>query len=532
MPEEVTAAENRRVIDKFITKAAKDSAKDIGQVVGKHSAEAIGAEVSESFKDIKKVATSPGEIGEVVGRHSAEVMGAEMSSAFQDVRKITTSLFSFGRGLFTRDKEKKSEEIMKDTNENIEKLVPPIKGTHDILRERAKEEAREPVKKKVERNLLLPILAGLGLLIGGLARSFLLPFETLWMGLNQVFRIGKFFGFVGTWLAKLPGVGKLVMVGEKGLTAIGKIFRWIGGILTRTPLIGTLFKGILKGFRILGWPIQIVLSLIDFIKGFRETEGTLLEKIIGGLEAAVLGFLDLPLRAIGWITDKVLGFFGVEIEGGAGQALIDGAKMLLDNIFTFLKWPFETLWGIIQPIWENIKALFEGDVTFTKIMDLLNSLNPINWMGKILSRLLNAVSEIFDFEMIWSKFKKFIWDNAGTVGRQLLPEEWGAAAEPEVKRFKIGEAGEAIPVQEMEAEKMKQAEIAKRRSEEAVAAEKRRQKDMEALRKTTETAAAEQTGQLQLINTNVQQAGTPAEASEIPSEPENFVLGLAVGGMI
>ena len=62
-------------------------------------------------------------------------------------------------------------------------------------------------------------------------------------------------------------------------------------------------QGLKLGFKVFGWPLTILLGVIDFIRGFVSTEGTMAEKIKGGLVKVVDGLIGLPVKLFGWIAD-------------------------------------------------------------------------------------------------------------------------------------------------------------------------------------------------------------------------------------
>ncbi|HSH50597.1 MAG TPA: hypothetical protein VK982_02635, partial [Bacteroidales bacterium] len=108
--------------------------------------------------------------------------------------------------------------------------------------------------------------------------------------------------------------------------------------------------------RWLGWPITILMGLIDFVKGFKSEQGNIIEKIYGGLKEAFLGLFELPIMAIGWITDKILGMFGVEIEGGIAKKIEDVIGFFFDTVGNFFGGILDLIkeWGSKIPFIGNI----------------------------------------------------------------------------------------------------------------------------------------------------------------------------------
>lgn len=147
--------------------------------------------------------------------------------------------------------------------------------------------------------------------------------------------------------------------------------------LDSIPIIGRLIKGIKVGFKYLGWPLTLILSLIDFIKAYQETEGGTWEKIKAGLWAAFEGLIEMPIRFITWAVEKILGWFGIDFDG----------KETADKILGVIK----TVFDFLLDTWHiGMTAIFKGlsiayDWVAPKLKEwtnlLLDSLNPlINWI--------------------------------------------------------------------------------------------------------------------------------------------------------
>ena len=108
---------------------------------------------------------------------------------------------------------------------------------------------------------------------------------------------------------KIPGIGAIddVLMKVKNLFGTGGPFQ--------------VFKTIGQAFGKLFFFVQIFMTLFDFYTGFVETEGNLLDKILGGLKAAFVGFfggfMDLGIMledGLKWIVAKIAGFFGFDEE--------------------------------------------------------------------------------------------------------------------------------------------------------------------------------------------------------------------------
>jgi hypothetical protein len=108
---------------------------------------------------------------------------------------------------------------------------------------------------------------------------------------------------------KIPGIGAVddVLLKVKNLFGPGGPFK--------------VFQTIGKAFGRIFFFMNIFFAMFDFYTGFVETEGNLLDKILGGLKAAFVGFfggfMDLGIMledGLKWIVAKIAGFFGFDEE--------------------------------------------------------------------------------------------------------------------------------------------------------------------------------------------------------------------------
>ena len=145
------------------------------------------------------------------------------------------------------------------------------------------------------------------------------------------------FASVGTYITSMRSTLAPVTTALKNLPLLGKYFSAIGNIFTNgvkaAKGFGSMLKFLPKLFTKLAWPLTLIMGLFDFIDGFQSTQGNILTKISGGFKAAIMGIVEMPLRLIGWIGDKILGLFGIELESGLGGKLVQGFRWVLDNIF-------------------------------------------------------------------------------------------------------------------------------------------------------------------------------------------------------
>ena len=333
-----------------------------------------------------------------IGSQVREVMG-ELAEVFDVIAGVFKSAFNF----------------IKDSFLGFFARVPP----QDRLRNRLLQRMLDFMRRREKRDFLemgrgtgggdkgfwlivAMIAAGL---IGGFIRKFLLPFELL----IKVSKLGVFTAKFWAWIKGFSFVGKLLapIIGVGGM--MDKVVVWAGKFAVWFPKfsqgLGFLFKALKFGFKFIGWPIQIIFSVIDFIQGFRKTEGNIAQKIIGGLKNVVKGFIELPVRLIGWVIEKVLGLFGVKVEGVADKIMkvIDTVLKLgmgwLKPIIGFFEGFFSTEGNIFKKLIGGVKGFFDGlKSMFMTIAGLL----PES-MQKNIIKFFTAFEAFF--EMLIDKFK-------------------------------------------------------------------------------------------------------------------------------
>lgn len=249
----------------------------------------------------------------------------------------------------------------------------------------------------------------------------------LFTGLKKI----PFFAKIGEWITKLKGYSTKFMDFAK-----------------KMPILGRIIKGLKFGFKWLGWPVTLLLSIIDFIKGFKDTEGTLWEKIQGGLWKVIEGFIELPVKFIGWVVEKVLGWFGIEAEG-VGDKMMDTLKTVFD---------FFTSFNPFAVIVDFLEGFFSADGTFMEKLkagasNVVNNLTDRidKWFGPILDSISSIVSGVAGtITNLWNKI--FPGDDlptptAGGVIRKAIPDPFGKAERQRAKESLWARANTASPAE-------------------------------------------------------------------------------------
>ena len=287
-------------------------------------------------------------------------------------------------------------------------------------------------------------------------------------GVRAIFgKAGVFAKFFG----KNSAIGKFfIKIFGKGST-LGKLFRGIKNFLKpvfnffRTvfkpilTFVSTLFKagggGIFTkilsfvkiGIRGLGkifWPITILMSILDFVKGFKNTEGSVFEKILGGLGEMFAGLIGMPLdlikNAIAWIFEK----FGWEnlAEKLRNFSFAEGIREMFQKIPDIIDKLKET----VGKIKDTIGDFFSGDNAIGNVVQLL--FWPINLIKSIavFFKGFKAEREAGGtvFESIIAGLKA-AWDSFVGVIQNLWDTLVGLIPDP-VKDFftRIGEIGQGV----------------------------------------------------------------------------------------
>jgi hypothetical protein len=344
--------------------------------------------------------------GAVVG-HVKEVLGPVVA-VYDAAKSILSSAFEFVKGTILSFKEKPTA-AEKETHGLLGKLVG---FGEKWWADKKGEFAAALGKDKMPKGKLAMALLIIGAIIGGIVSAILKPFVLLGKAVKAITglfmklpgvakavrRIGEFFKSIGSFFAKLPGIGKLMSgAGKVGkfLKTIGKFFAWLFKLI---PGAKTLLMGLRVGFKVLGWPIAVLFGIIDFIKGFIKEygeSGSIIDSIGAGLKSALMGFIEIPIKMIGWVIDKILSWFGVE---GA-----DSANKILDFIGKWFDFSFGVIKTIFEVLWNIVSAVFIG---------LWNVIGPFvekHWpmIKELLSLIFDGIK--FIFGGLWDKVKG-IWD--------------------------------------------------------------------------------------------------------------------------
>ena len=299
-----------------------------------------------------------------------EVLGP-VAEAFDTIKNALIGVFSFFKGVTASILGNKVKPEDKLRNKFLQQIV------NYFTRSEKAESAKGP-KKKIPKTLEM-LLFGLGIVIGAVVGAIMAPFRLL-LKILKPFKfiidgIWKYFKPIRTWFGEIGSkIGKyfkpIMKLFDKGgmLAGLAKMFVKGGKFLK--PLVA----GFKIGFKVLGWPLTILLGIIDAIKGFfksKESGATTGEAIIAGLKAAFMGFIGGFIDIFGWIFDKILGILNIESKGTA-----DKIKVWISNIFDTIVSGIKFIIGFLaHPIKSAISLFGGGDKGISKEgTDLGNSL--------------------------------------------------------------------------------------------------------------------------------------------------------------
>jgi hypothetical protein len=305
---------------------------------------------------------------------------------------ITGLLGSLWNSLFKED----------DEQLGVLKLISGYsKNMSDYFNEQLKRQGRE-TKDKENMSFGEMLVVGLGLAVGAFIGMFVKPLAAL---LNMLVGTGKIIKWA---LSKIPGMVKVFnwmgnlfsSVGkslspvmrtlQSGVTIIKKSFsplvKGVQFLATKMPGVAHMFglfkAGIMTGFKFLGWPLTILMAIIDFIRTFIKTEGDIVTRVTTALHSAIVGIFEMPLRILGWLVEKFASVFGIQITGlgdflaTSFSNLVAGILNLITSSFSWVKEKmsggvsnlFSSIWDAIFGIVKDIGTWLTENINVKKLL--------------------------------------------------------------------------------------------------------------------------------------------------------------------
>jgi hypothetical protein len=451
---------------------------------------------------------------DTVKSHFNEVLGELNSDIIDPIVDITRSTFTGFMKMFGMDAERRKA--------MWGKMFEMI--TTQKIRDKLND-----MKEKNQISGFGILLFAVGAIIGAVIGQLTAPFRFLgWLatrvpiiqkGVDMFVKAFKGSGFIGKMF--------------KPLKMFINFFKKFGGILAKVPALKIFGLGFISGFKKIFWPLQVIMSVIDFVKAYQSTEGDVGTKVIAGIKNVVMKFLEMPVRLLGWLFEKFLGLFGVEVTG-TGDKLMGWLGQAFDMWIGYIKFMWK--WVVEKPI-ELLKFIFEGLKSF------LDDFGVTEWVSGVTNTVVDFFTNISNtigdaFKELWGaiKDKDILGSIMGIFSSNKKEEAHGAALGGFVKTTGLVNvhAGEVIgPIEKIIDSPSKiitrtKNEINEKKNE----IEKQKiitSKNLENIIKESNIRVADaigqQTGELgNTINANVVQQSQSGGSSKesIPDEIENF----------
>jgi len=230
-----------------------------------------------------------------------------------------------------------------------------------------------------------------------------------WMGIEKIMKLftgkeGKLTTKIMNLMTKFTGKGSF-------FSKIGDFFTKIGGLFGKIPGIGKIMKFIKGAAKFLGKifvPVTVIMALWEavtgFMDGFANTEGNMLQKIIGGIGGAVkslldffiFGIADMIQSAIVWLLE-LFGFDSAAVAVGdfnlVGR-IKDAVFKAIDFVTDLFMFKDTSLSGIFKSLVDILMLPLNLAVNFIK--DLFGWGDP-NEPFKFSTFIIDAFNTVVDW---------------------------------------------------------------------------------------------------------------------------------------
>ncbi len=219
------------------------------------------------------------------------------------------------------------------------------------------------------------LAAGIGAVIG----QILIPFKAIWKIAKTL--LGPLFKLFD-WLSKgkIGGLVKAV-IKNKFFLWLAKLFRFF----LKLPGLRVIAYGLKLGFTKLLWPLQILLSAFDFIEGYMNTEGSIMDKIKAGIKNMIMKFVKWPVHVIGKFIDWL---FGMK-KGTTEKTMLKGIEKYIDLFFKYF--------GLIfKPIGIALSWLVDllQKTTWQDVKDTIVKIRT--WLSELPFKLFDWLAEVYN----------------------------------------------------------------------------------------------------------------------------------------
>jgi hypothetical protein len=256
------------------------------------------------------------------------------------------------------------------------------------------------------------VVIGALYLLGEEVMSLVRKLSLLKIGIGRVGGVRGFFTNIIKFLGKFEvmkkwmkgKVGPLMKSGgtlDKVMGFFSGIGQWFSKLASMSKLFRVVLTALRVGMKIFGWPLQIIISLYDFYKGWGKTSGDMVDKFIGGMKNVVNEFFGVFADLFGWVIEWVLGLFGVEVTG-VGDTIRKFISDFLDIMYTpfllikdFFKEVFSGEGTFKQRLVRGLAKVFMGMVgMFNSVIDYM--IDMFGWIPGVEDFLSNLIQETGD----------------------------------------------------------------------------------------------------------------------------------------
>lgn len=212
--------------------------------------------------------------------------------------------------------------------------------------------------------------------------------------------------------------------------------------------VGKFFKTLLKPFGfilkflranpITGIILSVIDGLVGFVKGFMGADGSFTDKLLGGLEGAVLGIITGITDAIDLLIFKIPAWIFEKLGLEKAAEFLRGLSLtkLVENVYFGVKSLFENGGEGFRRLAQNVKDFFGAQVK--RVSDFItDSFNNVTlFFRNIPDRIISAFGKFFSFEIPTLSIPKPDWLGGGEFvllkGFKLGGGNLAAAAEKRI----------------------------------------------------------------------------------------------------
>jgi lysozyme len=294
------------------------------------------------------------------------------SSVFNDIRDINQEILDTLQTYLGLQKEEWLEEDREEAHSSHIKTLSKAALLGFIAGAIAK---KVILPLQIFYNLLLkiPVLGDtISAVINTVIKTYNMIKESLTFGLGKAVKFIRFVATsVGKWATTFEKAEKFIVPVTEAITkTIGYLSKFKKIILILSSKFAMFAAAFKVGFKLFGWPLQLLLSVIDFIKGFKQSaETTLIGKVKDGIKNIIFKFLEFPVYLLGVLFQKI---FKTDI---GGDEFVEGLRKTIGFILDMITRPFEVVFELTKWFFNKIKdviiSIYEfGQDVYDTVLDI------------------------------------------------------------------------------------------------------------------------------------------------------------------